>query len=171
MRALELAEVPAPPTGVMATASFSATRHCCRRVLRWQSHGELTAVGVKAFRIVGRRSRPLPRRAGRDRGRGEPPQPPVPRRRGKSDTVDTEAAARAVLNGQATVTPKAGTGPVGTEVVERVRAGFQLVGAQRDVTTVRSDACITTRRCRSCGLVALLRAGPRIPVLTGSGQG
>ena len=42
-----------------------------------------------------------------------------PRRRGKSDTVDAEAAARAVLNGQATVTPKAGTGPV--EAVRQLR--------------------------------------------------
>jgi transposase len=34
------------------------------------------------------------------------------RRRGKSDSIDAEAAARAVLAGQATVVPKAGTGPV-----------------------------------------------------------
>ena len=34
------------------------------------------------------------------------------RRRGKSDTVDAEAAARAVLSGEATVTPKAANGPV-----------------------------------------------------------
>jgi Transposase len=34
------------------------------------------------------------------------------RRRGKSDTVDAEAAARTVLAGEATVIPKAGTGPV-----------------------------------------------------------
>ena len=34
------------------------------------------------------------------------------RRRGKSDTVDAEAAARAVLSGEATVTPKSGDGPV-----------------------------------------------------------
>ncbi|KUN57762.1 hypothetical protein AQJ46_45950 [Streptomyces canus] len=34
------------------------------------------------------------------------------RRRGKSDTVDAEAAARAVLGGEATVVPKRGDGPV-----------------------------------------------------------
>lgn len=37
------------------------------------------------------------------------------RRRGKSDTVDAEAAASAVLNDPAAVTPKAGTGPVEVE--------------------------------------------------------
>jgi transposase len=41
------------------------------------------------------------------------------RRRGKSDTVVAEAAARAVLNGQAAVIPKAGTGPV--EAVRQLR--------------------------------------------------
>jgi transposase len=34
------------------------------------------------------------------------------RRRGKTDPVDAEAAARAVLAGDATATPKAGDGPV-----------------------------------------------------------
>jgi transposase len=41
------------------------------------------------------------------------------RLRGKTDTVDAEAAARAVLNGQAHVIPKAGTGPV--EAVRQLR--------------------------------------------------
>jgi transposase len=39
------------------------------------------------------------------------------RRRGKSDPLDAEAAARAVQAGQVTVTPKAGTGQVETEPV------------------------------------------------------
>ena len=34
------------------------------------------------------------------------------RRRGKTDTVDAEAAARAVLSGRATASAKAGDGPV-----------------------------------------------------------
>jgi transposase len=41
------------------------------------------------------------------------------RLRGKSDPVDAEAAARAVLSGQATVAPKAGTGPV--EAIRQLR--------------------------------------------------
>src|SRR6266542_7160465 len=46
------------------------------------------------------------------------------RRRGKSDTVDAEAAARAVLAGEATVTPKTGTGPVeALRQLRVVRAG------------------------------------------------
>jgi len=41
------------------------------------------------------------------------------RRRGKSDVIDAEAAARAVLAGDASVTPKAQTGPV--EAVRQLR--------------------------------------------------
>jgi transposase len=41
------------------------------------------------------------------------------RLRGKSDEVDAEAAARAVLSGEATVTPKSATGPV--EAVRQLR--------------------------------------------------
>ena len=57
---------------------------------------------------------------------GPPPAPPststvievnrpteaARRRRGKTDTVDAEAAARAVLSGRATATAKTGDGPV-----------------------------------------------------------
>ena len=41
------------------------------------------------------------------------------RRKGKTDAVDAEAAARAVLSGDATVTPKAGNGPI--EAVRQLR--------------------------------------------------
>jgi len=49
------------------------------------------------------------------------------RRRGKSDTVDAEAAARAVLAGTATAQPKAGTGAM--EMVRTLRVARQI-GAQ-----------------------------------------
>jgi transposase len=42
------------------------------------------------------------------------------RRRGKSDPIDAEAAARAVLSEQATATPKAGDGPV--EMIRMLKA-------------------------------------------------
>jgi transposase len=47
------------------------------------------------------------------------PNRQVRRRRGKSDPVDAEAAARAVLAGTATVEPKAGDGPV--EMIRALR--------------------------------------------------
>jgi transposase len=54
------------------------------------------------------------------------------RRRGKSDTIDAEAAARAVLAGTATAQPKAGTGPV-----ESIRA---LQAARRSAVKARTQA-------------------------------
>jgi transposase len=98
---------------LMGTASFPTTRHGYRRLLRWmQSHGELVNVGVEGCGSWG---------AGLARFLAERhvvvievnrPNRQNRRLRGKSDVVDAEAAARAVLNGQATVIPKAGTGPV-----------------------------------------------------------
>jgi len=54
------------------------------------------------------------------------------RRRGKSDPIDAEAAARAVLAGTATAQPKAGTGPV-----EMLRA---LQAARRSAVKARTQA-------------------------------
>jgi transposase len=105
---------------LLATESFPTTRHGYRRLLRWlQSHGEVVAVGVEGCGSWG---------AGLARfiaGHGiavievNRPNRQNRRLRGKSDPVDAEAAARAVLNGQATVAPKAGTGPV--EAVRQLR--------------------------------------------------
>jgi transposase len=98
---------------ILGTAEFATTRHGYCRLLAWlNGWGELVAVGVEGCGSWG---------AGLARllaGRGvrvvevNRPNRQNRRRRGKSDTVDAEAAARAVLAGEATVIPKAGTGPV-----------------------------------------------------------
>jgi transposase len=62
----------------------------------------------------------------------ERPKRPKRRGRGKSDPVDAEAAARAVLAGTATARPKAGTGPV-----ESIRA---LQTARRSALKARTQA-------------------------------
>jgi transposase len=105
---------------LLATESFPTTRHGYRRLLRWmQTHGELVAVGVEGCGSWGAGlARYL---ASKDITVVEVNRPNRQNRRlrGKSDTVDAEAAARAVLNGQATVVPKSGTGPV--EAVRQLR--------------------------------------------------
>ena len=117
---------------LVATESFPTTRQGYRRLLRWlRSHGELVAVGVEGCgswgaglaRVLTARQVTVvevnrPNRQNR-------------RPRGKSDTVDAEAAARAVLNGQATVTPKAGTGPV--EAVRQLRIARSGAMKERSV--------------------------------------
>jgi transposase len=61
------------------------------------------------------------------------------RRRGKSDPVDAEAAARAVLAGEATTTPKAANGTVEMLRVLRWRAARPSRPAARPPTS--STAC------------------------------
>ena len=98
---------------LIATAAFPATRHGYRRMLRWlQSHGELVGVGVEGCGSWGAGLARFLTARGVSVIEVNRPNRQNRRRRGKSDPVDAEAAARAVLNGQATVIPKAGTGPV-----------------------------------------------------------
>jgi transposase len=98
---------------ILGTESFPTTRHGYRRLLVWLTgFGELRAVGVEGCGSWG---------AGLARYltarhvtvvEVNRPNRQTRRRRGKSDTLDAEAAARAVLAGEATVIPKAGNGPV-----------------------------------------------------------
>jgi len=98
---------------VLDTEAFPATRAGYRRLLTWlKAHGDVVAVGVEGCGSWG---------AGLARHLTSEavvvlevnrPNRQNRRRRGKSDPVDAEAAARAVLSGEANVTPKAGDGPV-----------------------------------------------------------
>jgi transposase len=72
------------------------------------------------------------------------------RRRGKSDPVDAENAARAVLSGDATATPKTRTGPAG-----QLRA---LLVARRSATKSRTQAELQLR-CLILELDDATRAG------------
>lgn len=98
---------------LLGTESFPTARHGYRRLLAWlQSHGELEVVGVEGCGSWGAGlARYLAARGVRVVEVNRPNRQER-RRRGKSDVLDAEAAARAVLAGQATATPKAGTGPV-----------------------------------------------------------
>jgi transposase len=92
---------------ILDTASFSATAKGYRELLCWlSSFGELAKVGVEGTGAYG---------AGLARHLGNEgvevvevnrPNRQARRRRGKSDTIDAEAAARAAVNGEAVVTPK-----------------------------------------------------------------
>ena len=93
---------------ILGTKSFPATRAGYHQLLAWMaSFGQLVQVGVEGTGAYG---------AGRVRRLAAEgvavvevnrPNRQARRRRGKSDTVDAEAAARAALNGEATVVPKA----------------------------------------------------------------
>jgi transposase len=103
---------------LLGTREFDSSRAGCEQLLAWlRRHGQLTAVGVEGcgsygaglMRLLTERRVPVlevdrPNRQAR-------------RRHGKSDPLDAEAAARAVLAGVADGTPKTRDG-----VVEAIRA-------------------------------------------------
>jgi transposase len=99
--------------GVLGTAQFRTTPAGYRRLLSWlESFGPLHQVGVEGTGSYG---------AALARHLAEHevvvievarPNRQVRRRHGKTDVVDAIAAARAVLSGEATATPKSHDGPV-----------------------------------------------------------
>ena len=103
---------------ILGTDTFPATAAGYRRLRRWlERHGTVAKVGVEGTGCYGLGlTRFL---TGQDIEVVEVNRPnrQLRRRRGKSDTVDAEAAARAALNGEATVIPKAADG-----IVEAIRA-------------------------------------------------
>jgi transposase len=102
------------------TATFPATPRGYRDLTGWVTgFGEVLAIGVEGTASWGAGlSRHL-------RGRGlnvievNQPDRHKRRRKGKSDFIDAEVAARAVLAGDATAQPKSGTGPV--EALRQIR--------------------------------------------------
>lgn len=103
---------------ILGTETFPATAAGYRSLERWlERHGTIAKVGVEGTGSYGLGlARAL---AAREVEVVEVNRPnrQLRRRRGKSDTVDAEAAARAVLNGEATTVPKAADG-----IVEAIRA-------------------------------------------------
>ena len=64
------------------------------------------------------------------------------RRHGKSDTIDAEAAARAVLSGRATTVPKAGDGPV--EMIRVLRMTRRSAVKNRTMTANQISSLVAT---------------------------
>jgi transposase len=84
-----------------------------------QTHGTLEAVGVEGCGSWGAGLARYLTARGVSVIEVNRPNRQTRRLRGKSDTVDAETAARSVLNGTSTVTPKTGTGPI--EAVRQLR--------------------------------------------------
>ncbi len=99
--------------GVLATESFPTTAAGYRRLLKWlHSFGPLHQVGVEGTGSYGSALARYLTEQGVSVLEVGRPNRQVRRRHGKTDIVDAIAAARAVLSGQATATPKTHDGPV-----------------------------------------------------------
>lgn len=98
---------------ILGTASFPVTMAGYRARLAWMAgFGTVARIGVEGTGAYGAGLARHLRGAGVCVIEVNRPDRQLRRRRGKSDTTDAEAAARAVLNGEATVVPKNGDGRV-----------------------------------------------------------
>jgi transposase len=98
---------------ILGTRSFPATGAGYRQLLRWlRGHGKVVRVGIEGTGSYGAGLSRFLSSEDLEIVEVNRPNRQTRRRRGKSDTVDAEAAARAALNGEADGAPKRGDGPV-----------------------------------------------------------
>jgi transposase len=143
------------------TASFATTTSGYRSLYRWLcGHGEVLAVGVEGTGSWGAGLSRFLRARGVNVVEVNRTNRQTRRRKGKTDTVDAEAAARAVLSGDATVIPKAGDGPI--ESVRQLRVA--RAGAMKARTAAANqmhsltDTAPDQLRAKLRGLTTLQRA-------------
>jgi transposase len=117
----------------LATASFGTTDAANRDLVTWtRSYGQVTTAGVEGTGSYGYRLAQHLSSHGIDVVEVNRPDRARRRRKGKTDPVDAEAAARAVLAGDAHAVPKDRNGAVG-----ELRA---LVVARRSAIKARTQA-------------------------------
>lgn len=120
---------------LLGTQSFAASGSGYRQLLGWlRAFGEIDRVGVES---TGSYAAALTRHLVANQVRVcevNQPHPHTRRRRGKTDAIDAELAARHVLSGASMVTPKTTTG-----IVEAIR---QLRVARESAVKSRSTAML-----------------------------
>jgi transposase len=143
------------------TRAFATTSCGYRQLHRWLcEHGEVLAIGVEGTGSWGAGISRFLRARGLNVIEVNRPNRQTRRRKGKSDTVDAEMAARAVLAGDATVTPKTADGPV--EALRQLR--LARAGAMKARTAAANqlhsltDTAPDELRARLRSLTTLQRA-------------
>jgi transposase len=124
---------------LLDTAQFPATAAGYRALVGWvATFGVLRRAGVEGTGSYGAALTRHLRAAGVEVIEVNAPDKATRRRRDKTDTLDTEAAARAVLSGRASGSAKAGDGPV--EMLRGVEDGQRLCrqGPQPDHHSTQS---------------------------------
>ena len=99
-------------TGLLATAAFPADRCGYQAMLEWfEAHGRIDQVGIEGTGMYGAGLFAHFRSAGVDVIDVDRPDRQQRERDGKTDTLDAQAAALAVIGGRATNRPKVAAGP------------------------------------------------------------
>ena len=115
-------------------ATFGTDDAHAKELIGWANrHGPVTVAGVEGTGSYGYRIAQALIAAGIEVREVNRPDRARRRREGKNDLIDAESAARAVLAGEATATPKDRSGPVG-----EIRA---LLVARRSAVKAKTQAC------------------------------
>lgn len=130
---------------LVATATFDANTSGYRALIDWAGgFGTVSRFGIEGTGSYGRGLTAAVRRSGSDVAEVMRPNRQDRHRRGKSDLLDAENAARAVLAGQAEAIPKADDGTV--EMIRHIK--------------VAKDAAVKARTAAMQSLKALLITAP-----------
>ena len=139
------AHVAAAVDGVgrlLGTSEFPATSVGYRELLRWlRGYGNVSLIGVEGTGSYGAGLARYLAREGVSVVEVIRPNRQLRRRRGKSDPVDAEAAARAALAKEADVTPKSADGPV--ESMRMIRLARTSAVKARTQAANQIDALVT----------------------------
>lgn len=132
---------------ILGTETFAASASGYAALVRWlRRHGEVVKIGIEGTGAYGAGLCRHVAAEGIDVVEVNRPNRQMRRRRGKSDTVDAEAAARAALNGEASGAPKDSTGIV--ESIRVLRLAFcstrvarvRIANQIRDLVLTSGDA-------------------------------
>ncbi|WP_371674689.1 transposase [Streptomyces sp. NBC_00289] len=137
-----------------------------RQLLLWgRSFGVLHRAGVECTGSYGTALTRSLRREGIDVVEINQPDRATPRKRGKTDAVDADAAARAVLSGRATTVPKSAEGPAADMRVLRLAKESAVKARTQALNQLKALPLAIDPDLREL-LTALSMRGPEV-----SGQG
>jgi transposase len=128
---------------LLGERSFAATTRGHRELLDWlRSHGPVERVGIEGTSSYGAPLARLLAGGGLEVIEVNRPSRQTRRAQGKSDRIDAEQAARAVLSATATATPKSKNGPV--EAIRTLRITRSTVVKARTQTMNALHAIVVT---------------------------
>jgi transposase len=146
---------------ILDTSSFDTTTAGYRQLLKWlRSYGELAKVGVEGTGSYGAGLHSFLASEGVEVLEVNRPNRQMRRRRGKSDTVDAEAAARSALNGEATVVPKSHDSIV--ESIRALRVAFTSARNSRTRVALQIRDLIVTAPAQLRADIEPLTTGQRV---------
>lgn len=124
-------------------AVFDASPTGYRQLLAWvRSFGNITAIGVEGTGSYGAGLARFLATKGIEVREVIRPNRQHRRRHGKTDTADAIAAARAVINGEASAIPRGGNGPI--EAIRMIKRTRDSAVKHRTAVTNQIKAVITT---------------------------